>query len=366
MATSLIWAIPSWPTNLQTIIEERKVEMTPIVYQNGNYFASWSDMTAAEQKLFPKGKRVFEIHTHSGTFPGVFSVHHRRITVFPQDASEHDSRRALEIILNAMIPVMEKRHECADAVADFFRGITLLNMGTLAEMLSGKSADDICSYANSYTPIDLTEAPAPAEAVGKELHQESNSNSVAQLAYGKFQLQWMKDHGFTIQDLCDAVRDWSCETENQKEYPFSEYLEDQGLGNGSLWPCFDEFVQSEYQDVGLMKYLLSADQYTAYLLDIDDSFCDDVIDAVKSTRLDGDYATWEDFCVEVDVPDALAVPTKVVIWGEETEKGECYFSIYFKNSRTEDTLFSVDAESDDLHDLRTALKRSLIDHIWKF
>lgn len=56
----------------------------------------------------------------------------------------------------------------------------------------------------------------------------------------------MIEHGFTVADICDLADTYASDVEDKSDYPFQEFLEEQGLGNGALWPCYDEFMDCEY------------------------------------------------------------------------------------------------------------------------
>ena len=66
--------------------------------------------------------------------------------------------------------------------------------------------------------------------------------------YQKYQLQWMIDHGFSIQDLIQGLTDLQYddpEDSNQISTPVSELFEQWefgiGFASGSLWACEQEW-----------------------------------------------------------------------------------------------------------------------------
>ena len=46
---------------------------------------------------------------------------------------------------------------------------------------------------------------------------------------------------------------------------YSKYVEEHGFWNGSLWACFEEFMDAEYQDKDNMKFLLPAKDFQLWL-----------------------------------------------------------------------------------------------------
>lgn len=46
---------------------------------------------------------------------------------------------------------------------------------------------------------------------------------------------------------------------------YSKYVEEHGFWNGSLWACFEEFMDAEYQDRDYMKFLLHAKDFQLWL-----------------------------------------------------------------------------------------------------
>ena len=86
-------------------------------------------------------------------------------------------------------------------------------------------------------------------------------------AYRKFQMQWMVDHGVTMADIFELSEAWQTEGDFEN-MTFEEFIEEYGFGAGSLWPCYDEFLDAEYQMKNFMRTLLSPSEYLDYLEDI--------------------------------------------------------------------------------------------------
>ena len=92
--------------------------------------------------------------------------------------------------------------------------------------------------------------------------------SIQKIAYERYQMEWMLTHGITMRDLYSVAEDAS-----DFGYLFEEYLESHGFGCGTLWVCFEEFLQAEYQDIAHMEALLrysggSEDLFAEYIEDI--------------------------------------------------------------------------------------------------
>ena len=69
-------------------------------------------------------------------------------------------------------------------------------------------------------------------------------------AYEQFKLQWMLNHGYTLKDLVDEIEKIrevdDPDTTLQTIFDDWEY----GFGFGSeIWPCFEEFLESEYLEM---------------------------------------------------------------------------------------------------------------------
>lgn len=87
---------------------------------------------------------------------------------------------------------------------------------------------------------------------------EATKKTIAERVYERFKLKWMMDHGFTITDICKLGDEYckEVEPEDRSEITFEDYLEDVGLGSGSLWPCFDEFMDCEFTAPDVINPLL--------------------------------------------------------------------------------------------------------------
>ena len=85
----------------------------------------------------------------------------------------------------------------------------------------------------------------------------------ARKAYERFKLQWMIDHGFTLSDLIACMEDLVCEdlsdcqVRTSLQSLFADWEYGLGFAGGSIWPCFEEYLQSDvHSKDGAKQYLL--------------------------------------------------------------------------------------------------------------
>lgn len=99
---------------------------------------------------------------------------------------------------------------------------------------------------------------------------------IKEKAYQKYQLDWMGSHGKSLENLVDGMQDWWKENEAQESYSPKVAFEDFEMTgfSGEIWACFDEFLETEYQDMEYMSGLLNPDEYAEYLTN---RACNDVI-----------------------------------------------------------------------------------------
>lgn len=95
---------------------------------------------------------------------------------------------------------------------------------------------------------------------------------IKQMAYKKYKLDWMLQHGYTLEHLVEEVTDYMDEV----GWPFKEtyklWERDCGF-DGEIWVCYDEFLDNEYQDVGYMKELLNENEFNNYCTDTNLATC---------------------------------------------------------------------------------------------
>lgn len=98
---------------------------------------------------------------------------------------------------------------------------------------------------------------------------EAMVQKVRRIAYERYQLQWMMDHGFSMNDLFLVSQIWAEGLEDDPDTSFQDFLEEGGIGQGSLWVCFDEFMDAEYREREYMTKLLEGDSENLFLYDCD-------------------------------------------------------------------------------------------------
>ena len=107
----------------------------------------------------------------------------------------------------------------------------------------------------------------------------SEGADIIDSAYSKYQLDWLKNHGFSLKDLADTFSSLLCErirSDCDKEdmvslldnpdmfvYTLIEDFLDKGF-NGSLYVCKDEFTGAEFLDESYMESLLNEDEFKRY------------------------------------------------------------------------------------------------------
>lgn len=114
-----------------------------------------------------------------------------------------------------------------------------------------------------------TNEPHSATPATPKAQNNTDLSTLQRTAYEAFKLHWMICHGLTAADLLAKYSDYWGEVESDEEgmYDFWAFLEGTGF-NGEIWPCFNEFLVTEFRDVNLMHQLLSDVQYGVYLTHI--------------------------------------------------------------------------------------------------
>lgn len=90
--------------------------------------------------------------------------------------------------------------------------------------------------------------------------------TIEEKAYGKYQLEWLMEHGYSLEDIYKVFKEAE-EKYNDKEDVLEvakEYFKEQGF-DGNIFSCLREFLNNEYTDVEHMYALLSKDEFFEYL-----------------------------------------------------------------------------------------------------
>lgn len=97
---------------------------------------------------------------------------------------------------------------------------------------------------------------------------------IKEVAYKRYQLRWMMDHGYSLADLVERLYQTQYsdpEDCGSISTPVTELFEQWELESGfdgELWECYEEFLSEEYQDAGYMETLLDGQEYETYLQDV--------------------------------------------------------------------------------------------------
>ena len=80
-------------------------------------------------------------------------------------------------------------------------------------------------------------------------------------AYKQYQLDWMRTHGYSIDDIIKELNNIYQECEDTEDRCpqklYDEFEEEYGF-RGSLWVCFDEFCGAEFLDNNYMEHILTS------------------------------------------------------------------------------------------------------------
>lgn len=74
----------------------------------------------------------------------------------------------------------------------------------------------------------------------------------AENLYNRYQLKWMRDHGYSISDMITALSNTAKEMERSHphslshslKYVFNEWALEDGF-NGEIWACYEEWLDNE-------------------------------------------------------------------------------------------------------------------------
>lgn len=91
---------------------------------------------------------------------------------------------------------------------------------------------------------------------------EDTSSERTKKAFERFKLQWMLDHGYTLADLIECMEVMIHEDEQgglrtKLSELFDRWEFGVGFADGSVWPCYDEYLQNEAQEPGERFLLIS-------------------------------------------------------------------------------------------------------------
>ncbi len=89
----------------------------------------------------------------------------------------------------------------------------------------------------------------------------TNYQNLLNLAYGKYQLHWMADHGYSLTNLIEGLNNYMKDAKTSDlTKAFSHWEKDNDLG-GSIYASKEEFEEVEFQDTDYMRNLLNKDEF---------------------------------------------------------------------------------------------------------
>lgn len=95
------------------------------------------------------------------------------------------------------------------------------------------------------------------------------NKSIEQIAYDKYQLDWMKNHNYSLETLVAELGIYVGRfSDTPLTIEFETRQSDRGF-DGTIWVCFSEFLDNEYQDEDYMKSLLNEEEFNRYKKEIE-------------------------------------------------------------------------------------------------
>ena len=101
-----------------------------------------------------------------------------------------------------------------------------------------------------------------------------NENTISQLCYELYKLDWKKRHMVLGEREADSIKDYYdgilSEDYTADEYSYQDFIEENGY-HGELYVCYDEFYDAEYHEKDYMCELLDNPELIAlYYKDINE------------------------------------------------------------------------------------------------
>lgn len=114
-------------------------------------------------------------------------------------------------------------------------------------------------YLDTVRNREILKRYAPRE------EEVSEREAFRKKAYAKFQMWWMLTHGITLNELSCAAAEWRKKSKKHSGYKgtLEDYLLEKGF-HDLIYPCFSEFLETEYTDQEFMKYLLDPQDHKTY------------------------------------------------------------------------------------------------------
>lgn len=93
-----------------------------------------------------------------------------------------------------------------------------------------------------------------------------NNEDITKIAYERYKLKWMLDHGYTLRHLMTELDMMLEEFEdNDMDQIFDDWEFGYGFGS-EIWSCYDEFMETEFLNSDYMSdILITASEWRAYI-----------------------------------------------------------------------------------------------------
>lgn len=88
---------------------------------------------------------------------------------------------------------------------------------------------------------------------------------ITKIAYEKYKLQWMMDHGYTLTDL---IKELDICQEECDDHTVSQLFDNWEFGYGfgsEIWVCYNEFMETEFLNSYYMSQILTSSEFNAYI-----------------------------------------------------------------------------------------------------
>lgn len=106
-----------------------------------------------------------------------------------------------------------------------------------------------------------------AEQNKPDIKEEVKMKNIREIAYSRYQMDWMVQRGYTMDDLMRGVFDYVEDSGKPTLSSYYNWKINDGF-NGEIWVSFEEFLNNEYTNVSYMSQLLTTEEFESYITDI--------------------------------------------------------------------------------------------------
>ena len=117
-----------------------------------------------------------------------------------------------------------------------------------------------------------------------------NTKGIREQSYELYKLIWMKEHGYSLQDLAAELAMLTADGVPAEE--LLSKFEQNGFSGGEIYVSYDEFIDNEYQNMEYMRTLLSKEDFILYLRDLDKA---DEPAKILRQKAEDEYAKYEGY-----------------------------------------------------------------------